>query len=549
DIYFAVYLKGSDAPLAGSVRQMKDPSTSVRWFFPELLEGKTLNDYEVYEVELTGGNIVVDSATGAVSGYGTITRKFKDDSIEIGGTENEHGYSVTHVYTVGYEREELTSEQIRDKVNSRTDTVTNARPGLKLIKTDMKGDTLPNARFVLTDGEGKTKTFISDASGLIAVAYLEANKQYTLQETSAPSGYLSLINSITIMESADNTVYVNGQETDPENGYYTIHQVASPTASNMPTVTIKNKDFALSAVKIDSYTGLPMQGVKFALYKEVKEYETGNPMPDYAPMEGYEELVTDENGIIPKIVLKNSQNPNGLRPGTYYLRETGVSSAYKSLDIDIRITISATGTITLQSAKRPAQSGSWIIEDLSSDIAEMTESASGGLTITVKNTPNDPIRIRKLEAGTTDHYLANIEFKLYKSSQVHEGKPIEGEEPILSGSTDQDGILNLSGLEESIYYLFETKTLDGYTLLDAPVMISTLNGQISASINNTPLTCVKVKDAHDQDVWEITVYNSPGVELPSTGGVGTHLIYLLGGLMTAFAAAALLIRRRRREAL
>ena len=58
-----------------------------------------------------------------------------------------------------------------------------------------------------------------------------------------------------------------------------------------------------------------------------------------------------------------------------------------------------------------------------------------------------------------------------------------------------------------------------------------------------------MKDADGHDVWEITVYNSPGIELPSTGGVGTHLIYLLGGLMTAFAAAALLIKRRRREAL
>ena len=80
-------------------------------------------------------------------------------------------------------------------------------------------------------------------------------------------------------------------------------------------------------------------------------------------------------------------------------------------------------------------------------------------------------------------------------------------------------------------------------------MITSTNGKVTASLNNAPLTCIKVKDADGHDVWEITVYNSPGIELPVTGGSGTCLIYLLGGLMVTFAAAALLIKRRRREAL
>ena len=65
-------------------------------------------------------------------------------------------------------------------------------------------------------------------------------------------------------------------------------------------------------------------------------------MPDYRPMEGYEQLETDENGIIPGIVLKNADHPDGLKPGIYYLREE-TPLAYKPLGFDIRITIADDG--------------------------------------------------------------------------------------------------------------------------------------------------------------------------------------------------------------
>ena len=260
--------------------------------------------------------------------------------------------------------------------------------------------------------------------------------------------------------------------------------------------------------------------------------------------------MTDADGVIPKIVLRNSENPNGLRPGIYYLRETDVSSAYQGIDIDIRIIISDTGEITLGSARRPAQSGSWTIGEISSDIAVIEEEGSGGMKITVKNTPKDPVRIKKLETGSEDKVLQGIKFELYKVSQIGEdGKPKEGEEPIIpAGQTDEYGILNLGGLEDGIYCLIETETLPGYNLLDAPVMITSTNGMITASLNGDPLNCKKVKNSDNRDVYEITVYNSTGVELPHTGGSGTTLIYLLGSLTTALAAAALLLRRRRRGA-
>ena len=556
DIYFAVYL--NDKLIDGTVRCLKDPVTSISWFFSDLAFGKTLNDYQAYEVVLTGSSISVDPDTGIVTGYDSITKKIEGDSIDVEGKDSEQGYSSSYTYTVSYSRQELSAEQIGNNVNSRTDTVSNSRPGIKLIKTDSNGRHLSGAVFTLSGDDGKTKTFTSDENGLIAVAYLVTNKEYTLTEVSAPYGYMALMESLTVKVDADNKLYklyVNGFETAPENGYYTITQVASPTAMSMPTVTIKDQDYTLQAVKVDSYTENPMAGVHFALYSEVFETVNGipdphYPMPDYTPMSGYEDLVTDSNGVIPKIVMKNSENSNGLTPGTYYLREKDTPSGYNSLGIDIRITISATGQITLQSAERPMQSGHWKIEQISSDIADAAFQ-NGKKTITVQNTPKDPVRIRKLEQGTSAHYLKNVKFALYKVGQIEDGKPREGETPLISGSTDLSGLLSLGGLEENTsYYLFETETLDGYILLDSPVIITTVGANnIKASMNGAPLSCEKVKDSENRDVWEIVIYNSSGYELPSTGGSGT-LPYTLSGLMLVIASALMYsfsMRRRERR--
>lgn len=583
EIYFAVYLKDGDALtlIPDSVRQLGKKGTSLSWFFPELAEGKSLNDYEVYEVMLkvpegsTLGAVTVDG-NGKVSGYMTvdgdvetsqgiteanIIRIEEGETLIAGGTSNEHGYSASMEYVAGYSREVLVPGADGEYPNTRTDTVTNSRPGIKIVKTDdndaephpLEGGvfTLSRSNDGSSNDDSSTKTFTSDENGLVVVAYLLPDTEYLLTESTAPYGYQALIDKVTIKVDVNGVVYVNGSNAGPENGYYTITQVATPTATNMPTVTIKNKDVRLKAVKIDSYTERPLAGVTFALYKE--EYASTNglpdpnrPMPDYTPMEGYEELVTDADGVIPRIKLKNADNPDGLPAGSYYLREKDAPAGYMSLGVDIRITISLTGEVTIQSAKRPEREGQdWAIGTISSDIAEI-RTVDGALQITVKNTPNDPIRIKKVDM-VTGSILAGVSFDLYRSSQVEDGKPRQNETPVLSGTTDEKGILNLGGLE-GLYFLFETETLPGYNLLTGPITIQVDadNNTVTAQSGiNGPLVCKKVKDDGGKDVWQITVENSAGVELPASGGPGTNLLYLLGSALVLFAGTVLVIARRR----
>ena len=45
---------------------------------------------------------------------------------------------------------------------------------------------------------------------------------------------------------------------------------------------------------------------------------------------------------------------------------------------------------------------------------------------------------------------------------------------------------------------------------------------------------------------QATVENVPGAALPSAGGHGTNLIYLLGIMLTGLAGAGLMIKQRRK---
>ena len=552
-IYFAVYMKGADDSLTlvdGSVRQLGKTATSLNWFFRELTNGKTLNDYLVYEITLSG-DYTVDEAGKVTLGDGcTVTKIEENGTLTVGGTTNEHGYSDKFDYTASYSRQELTEAQLADtSVNSRTDTVTNTRPGIKLVKTDLSGAPLEGAKFTLvkSGNEASKKTFTSDEAGLIAVAYLTSGEEYILTETAAPYKYLSLIDSLTIKVVENGTLYVNGETAAAEGACYSIKQVAEPTATDMPTVTISNRAFTLTAVKKDAVNNEAISGVTFALYNETTDYYTGNPMRDYYPKDGFETLVTDENGVIPKIDLDH------LAAGTYYLHETGTPTTYQQADYDIRLTISATGQVTIQKAVSTYDSKtktySWTFSDIESTEAEVITEADGNVTLVVKNQPAKGVQVLKVGDGLKTNPLSGAEFALYKITQISDDQPKDGETPILTGTTDEKGILNLGALDSSTtYYLYETKAPDGYNMLTAPVRIITMSGgKISAYLTG-PLDVTTIEEEDRTEVVRIQVSNSSGYELPSTGGPGTHLFTILGSILICLAGASLLLMRRRRRA-
>ena len=125
-------------------------------------------------------------------------------------------------------------------------------------------------------------------------------------------------------------------------------------------------------------------------------------------------------------------------------------------------------------------------------------------------------------------------------------------------SSDENGSFNISGLDDGTYYLREIKAPAGYNLLeeDVKVVISaaTANGQDwagDAADAFTALT-ISVNDAEavegalDTGVVNVTVANNQGTTLPETGGIGTTIFFVLGGVLVVGAGVLLIVRLRMR---
>ena len=96
---------------------------------------------------------------------------------------------------------------------------------------------------------------------------------------------------------------------------------------------------------------------------------------------------------------------------------------------------------------------------------------------------------------------------------------------------------NVKGLDAGTYYLKETKTPAGYSACKVtPVIIKA---------NHTRNDQVDLERFHP-DYRPSSTYKAGGITLPSTGGIGTTLFYVVGGGLMV-AAIVLLVTKKRME--
>ena len=108
-------------------------------------------------------------------------------------------------------------------------------------------------------------------------------------------------------------------------------------------------------------------------------------------------------------------------------------------------------------------------------------------------------------------------------------------------TTDQSGVAKFQGLDSGTYSLHETEAPAGYNLLkdDVAVTITATygdDGQITSS------SATSANNGQYQQVQKIE--NKSGATLPSTGGMGTTLLYIIGAILVVGAGVLLVARRR-----
>ncbi len=509
-IYFAVYL--NNEPVNNTVRRMNSDETELYYFFQDLKDAQgtphVFPEYTVREVVLE--NPVTDSE-GKVTSYDSIAPVDDGETLVIGGTPASGTHQDGFTYTVHYEVGDSTGKN----ENIRTDTVTNSRPGIKLYKSRWNyEEKLAGAVFTLKDGQGKdvaAESYTSKEDGLITIAYLNPGT-YTLTETETPKGYTAMPAPMTITVNEDHSVEISGVDKN----LYWIEEDSSMTA----VITIRNRTVSLKALKEDGNTHSKLQDVHFALYREVLDNE-GHPRKDYNPLEGYEDLVTDENGVIPQITMD-------LAAGTYYLQETQAPDSYTPIAEDLHFTIGKNGTVTILNQNYTG----WLKKE--------TDAESGELTyiLTVPNSKNVRVKLHKTDMITGES-LKDAVFSLYADEEhtqtVNSLKEIR---------TDENGVIDLGSLMDGTYYLSEDSAPAGYIGLSSHVVITVeTDKETGKQVRAMVYTSDAVAYDAENKVYTLTVPNNPGVELPHTGGIGTGIYYVTGFAMI-LAAGWILLKRK-----
>lgn len=107
--------------------------------------------------------------------------------------------------------------------------------------------------------------------------------------------------------------------------------------------------------------------------------------------------------------------------------------------------------------------------------------------------------------------------------------------------TDKNGSLTVGGLDEGVYYLEETKAPSGYDLMETPVQVVI---KPSYKADGTLNAITYEVDSIAQNSDTVGIRNDAGTSLPVTGGVGTTMFYIFGGIMVVGALVLLISKKR-----
>lgn len=137
--------------------------------------------------------------------------------------------------------------------------------------------------------------------------------------------------------------------------------------------------------------------------------------------------------------------------------------------------------------------------------------------------------------STTVKYTKNV-----TTTQVETSEEVKA-----TGTVGEDGVLRFDGLSAGTYTITELKAPNGYNLLQGPITVTI--GFTAPNDQNSGCTWTVTAPADAQVVdgrVQLEVENQAGGLLPSTGGIGTTIFYIVGGILVVGAAVLLITKKR-----
>lgn len=205
--------------------------------------------------------------------------------------------------------------------------------------------------------------------------------------------------------------------------------------------------------------------------------------------------------------------------------------------VSYNATLNKNATITTQTATTGNDNKAWLT------YGTRTENKTAEETTTTKT-----FEFNIFKFTDTNTPLADVTFTLARKTNGTE--PVELEKDATTNTyhvkstgtttteikTDATGKFTVKGLKAGKYYLTEKDAPKGYNKLSKPVEI-TIGEDGSVTLATTASQLTKI------DGGEIKIENKTGTVLPSTGGVGTTMMYIVGAVLLIGSGVILITKK------
>lgn len=396
--------------------------------------------------------------------------------------------------------------------------------------------------YAATEANGLTLAQVNDSTTyIVTTSNAFSAPAFALALKAAVSGK----NGTTLTAQSDGTVSVSNLPL----GYYFVTStngaLCNLTTTN-PTVTIHDKN-DIPFDKVDDKESVDVG--------QIVNYTITGKVPDYTGFTTYTYLITDimSEGLTfqkdVKVTVGGTDVTNACTI-TYDVESNAnkftVSIPVMSYTIGAEIKVTYTAVVNENAVAK-----------IEKNHATLTYSNDPTNSESKTTTPPDEetvysakIVLNKYVKDNNTKKLANAKFVLYKNVTTGEGGTaatttlyykwndttkkvewVENKDDATVKTTDNQGATSFDGLADGTYYLEETEAPAGYNKLTAPVTV-VVNGANAVTTDLSSLTVT-------QDVE-----NETGAILPSTGGMGTTLFYVLGGVLVVGAVVLLVTKKR-----
>jgi len=147
-----------------------------------------------------------------------------------------------------------------------------------------------------------------------------------------------------------------------------------------------------------------------------------------------------------------------------------------------------------------------------------------------------------LVKATIDQYEAGG--KKYKKTITYTALDSDAQGVVIKAEVGADGVVRFVGLGSGEYTIEETKTPDGYNKISPITFTIGFDADPDEGEVHWSTTSGDATYNPATGLFEITIENNQGTELPTTGGIGTTIFTIVGLVLIIGAGVTLIVRRR-----